>query len=204
MTKSASHSPGPPPFGRIASSYSHATYACQVFGPNETETTPDPAHYGLASFVGIPRGSEALTVALVYDTILMNPDFGQLGPRLSSESELAVFSPDYLSERATIVSLLILGEMAPSRATQRVPRVAISLDARVRSLTDDEIARFHYPDRDFCIGYLSAIPTLPQGRGGLVMEHLLEDLLQRFGDHAREITVVSQSLTWAARIQSIG
>ena len=37
---------------------------------------------------------------MIYNTILMNPEFGSLGPRLSPKSELEIFSPDYLNEKA--------------------------------------------------------------------------------------------------------
>jgi hypothetical protein len=55
------------------------------------------------------RGSWA--VGLIYDTILVNPAFGTLGPRLSNDEQVALFSPDYLSERAVLVSILLLGSI---------------------------------------------------------------------------------------------
>jgi len=191
------------PFGRIASSYSHTTYACQIFGDTEIAQAPDPADYGLASLVGISAGSDRQVVAIVYDTILMNPDFGQLGPRLSTDSDLAVFSPDYLSERVTIVSLLTLGTMTPKGARQRTPRVAPMLDARVRALDFDEVDRFHHPGGAFAVGYLPSMGMLPQGNGPVVMEMLLDDLQERFPEHNRELTVLSQALSWDNRVQTI-
>src|SRR5262249_38485195 len=42
-------------------------------------------------------------IGLIYDTILVNPAFGALGPRLSNDEQVEIFSPDYLSERAVLV-----------------------------------------------------------------------------------------------------
>ncbi|HEV8193893.1 MAG TPA: hypothetical protein VGP82_20785, partial [Ktedonobacterales bacterium] len=54
-------------------------------------------------------GAEQWAIGLIFDTILVNPAFGTLGPRLSSDEQVELFSPDYLSERAVLVSILLLG-----------------------------------------------------------------------------------------------
>ncbi|HKS71446.1 MAG TPA: hypothetical protein VJQ45_13565, partial [Ktedonobacterales bacterium] len=56
-----------------------------------------------------PGAQDCWAIGLIYDTILLNPAFGALGPRLSSDAQNALFAPDYLAERAVLVSILLLG-----------------------------------------------------------------------------------------------
>ena len=61
--------------------------------------------------------STCYAVGVIYDTQLLNPDFGSLGPRLSNEAQVEVFSPDYLSEKAVLVHLLMLGVVEQQRSS---------------------------------------------------------------------------------------
>ena len=78
------------PIGKIVKSNSHIDYVCQVFGQGETLHPPAPSAYGFGSFVAVeletPGASGRALVGLVYNTLLMNPEFGALGPRLSPRS----------------------------------------------------------------------------------------------------------------------
>ncbi len=99
--------------GKIVRSESHVRYTCQIYGPGEVAAPPEPAAYGFGSFVRMPlrttlsapdaaaaaprrcvppraRAGPALwAVGLIYDTLLVNPAFGTLGPRLSNEEQVA-------------------------------------------------------------------------------------------------------------------
>jgi len=61
--------------------------------------------------VRVALNDDRWLVGLIYDTMLFHPGFGRLGPRLSPEPELAVFSPDYLNEKATLVGITAVGMM---------------------------------------------------------------------------------------------
>jgi hypothetical protein len=89
--------------GTIVKSNSHISYMCRVYGKLETERVPDPRQYAFGTFVTLAPidGSDVRLVGVVRDTLLLNPEYGNLGPRLSSDRELAVFSPDYLNERVS-------------------------------------------------------------------------------------------------------
>ena len=88
--------------GKLIKSNSHIDYVCQIYGPGEVEAPPAPADYAFGTFVSIPLDNAANDlIGLIYDTQLFNPDFGNLGPRLSPVPDLAAFSPDYLAEKIT-------------------------------------------------------------------------------------------------------
>src|SRR5215469_483409 len=102
--------------GKIVKSDSHINYVCQIYGPREVELEPTPTDYAFGRFVRIAARSEQpdnydiqvmlspskssepriYAIGVIYDTILLNPTFGSLGPRLSNEIQVELFSPDYI------------------------------------------------------------------------------------------------------------
>ena len=138
--------------GVIVKSNTHIDYVCQVYGPFERERRPAPVAYAFGAFVAIdlPRfpeanehGHAAELVGVVYNTLLVNPNFGNLGPRLSSLTEQTVFTPDLIDETATLVGVLALGWQDGAGSQQGTPRLAAEVSASVRRLTDEEVRRFH-------------------------------------------------------------
>ena len=85
--------------GKIIKSNSHTDYICQVYGHSEVEVTPTADDYAFGTFVRTAQEDDRWLVGIIYDTVLFNPEFGRLGPRLSPEAELSIFSPDYLNEK---------------------------------------------------------------------------------------------------------
>jgi len=129
------------PLGKIIKSNTHTDYICQVYSPGEVETPPAPEDY---AFVRVEMGNDRWLVGIIYDTMLFNPDFGRLGPRLSPEPELAVFSPDYLNEKATLVGIAAVGMMdVAGNVVQGVPPLAANTDALVERMPDEQIRTFH-------------------------------------------------------------
>jgi hypothetical protein len=226
--------------GKIVGSESHVRYTCQIFGPGEVAAPPDPSDYAFGSFIRMPlrtalsapdvaapiRG-DALppslpgqtqtlwVVGLIYDTILLNPAFGALGPRLSNDEQLAIFSPDYLVERAVLVSILALGTMsgegAPSgRITHGVPALAPDLGAVVEPLSEAQVRAFHtFADtpqaRPYLhLGYLPHTvaqdhPLLP-----LAMLRTVERLEALLPENAALLTIVKRNLAWRLKVLAAG
>ena len=72
---------------RIIKSNSHVDYIGRVLDKLETAEPPSSEHFQFGQFVAIP--TEATTmVGLIYNSQLINPEFGRLGPRLSSSAEM--------------------------------------------------------------------------------------------------------------------
>jgi phage tail protein X len=191
---------------KVAGSVSHVEYVCQVLRPGEAESAPRSADYGLGTFVAIARRDGGHLVGVIANTMLQNPEFGVLGPRLSPETDLAVFSPDYIAEKRTVVSVVVIGEMdADGASRQEIPAVAAEIDAPVRRLTDEEIASFHGGARGFQAAYLplllsmSASPLMPS----LVLR-LASALQALFPDAAAQLAILRANIAWRARIEPLG
>jgi len=194
--------------GKIMSSQSHLQYNCQVFAPGEVAEAPAPEQYGLGTYVSIPTGGDRCLVGIIYDTRLHNPAFGALGPRLSSEQDLAVFSPDYLSEVAVLVSIVIVGSLTSGRvARQDAPDVAARVNAPVNRMTDDEVFAFHSQGDEVRLSYLPLLISLARTAPvtTLTILKVLDRLETLFpaGPANMRLRLVRQNLSWQFRVLSM-
>jgi hypothetical protein len=195
--------------GKLVKSSNHIGYACQVFGPGEIEAPPLPPHYAFGTFVRMlsHEGRDGL-VGIIYDTMLLNPDFGNLGPRLSPVSDLAVFSPDYLAEKVTLVGITVVGTLTPDgTATHGVPPLAAQIDTLVERMDDDAIRRFHHPAGGSQVVRIGYAPLL-LGLGSPLARHLLLNVVDRltvlFPEQATRLSVLRGELAWQTVIGPVG
>jgi hypothetical protein len=190
--------------GKIVSASSHIDYVCQIYGPGETERAPQPADYGLGAFVAIEQAEGGHLVGMICNTTLLNPEFGNLGPRLSTQAELTVFSPDYLAEKVTLVALVVVGAVAAGGAVhQGVPIVAASLDSRVRPLTRDEIVAFHKLGGGLQLAYLPMLATMLNPLAPHIMAQLIAYLGELFPKEAKRLTLLANNLAWRSRVEPL-
>jgi hypothetical protein len=194
--------------GKIVKSSSHVDYVCQVFGIGEVEAGPLPTDYTFGTFVAIELdgGVAGSLVGVVYNTLLLNPEFGSLGPRLSPRSELEIFSPDYLAETATLIGIFAVGwRDAAGSAQQGVPALAAAVNSPVRKMTSGEFARFH-GDADNHLNLRYAPLLLNQNNplaAPLLME-IIDRLIGLFPASRKQLTVMRNNLAWRSIVQPAG
>lgn len=193
--------------GKIVRSNSHIDYVCQVYRSGEVATPPTPADYAFGTFVRVAcEGPPASwLIGVVYNTLLMNPEFGQLGPRLSPTPDLEVFSPDYLSEKATLAGILMLGALeAGGQVRQGVPALTAQVDAQVVQMSEQQIRAFHQGNRGVRLGYM---PLLAAQSGSLI-PHLLLNILDQVENVLQEydalLAVLRSNMAWKTLVQPIG
>ncbi len=218
--------------GKIVHSESHVRYTCQVFTQGEVAAPPQPADYAFGNFVRVPqRHSPQLrpadrrdalvywAIGLIYDTILVNPAFGTLGPRLSNDEQVELFSPDYLSERAVLVSILLLGTMSVNKdggaaqVSHGVPALALDLGAEVSTLDDTETRAFHYfadhgvPGGShpyLHMGYLSHALTVDHSLLPVAMLRTIERLERLFPENSALLSIVKRNFAWKMKVETAG
>jgi hypothetical protein len=138
-------------------------------------------------------------VGAIWNTSLLNPEFGNLGPRLSPSSDLAVFSPDYLSEKVTLVAVVMRGSLEPGGAArQGVPALAASIDAQVRLLERDEIVAFHQAEGRLQLGYLPMLASLTSNPLAPLPEPAHRRAVGRSLPR-RGLPLASRPITWPGR-----
>ncbi|MCJ7738952.1 MAG: hypothetical protein MUQ10_16825 [Anaerolineae bacterium] len=194
-------------FGKLIKSNAHTDYVCQVYGRGEVDSPPSPADYAFGTFVRIPLSvGHGQLVGVIYDTVLLNPEFGSLGPRLSPVSDLAVFSPDYLAEKVTLVGITAVGMLAPDgMPAHGVPPLAAQIDTLVERMDDDAVCAFHRtPAGGVQMGYA----PLLLGLGSPLARHLLLHVVERLGHlfpaQVATLAVLRNELAWQAAIGPLG
>jgi hypothetical protein len=187
--------------GRVVASNDQTDYLVQIHASGDVPEPPAPLDYGFGHFVVIPHDTATL-VGVIYTTQLVNPAYGTLGPRLSTEQELPIFSPDYLPETATIVGVALLGTGREVGAEisyeQSTPAIASAIDAPVRLLTDDEFVAFHFPNGRLRLAYFPrllarAFPSLPD-----LLCSILDRLAARRPDESGRLDVARRNIRWHA------
>jgi hypothetical protein len=190
--------------GKIVGSRSHIDYLCQVYGPGEIESPPPASAYAFGTFVRIELDAHRWLAGVVYDTQLLNPAFGSLGPRLSPREDLAVFSPDYLNECATLAGVMTIGACLDGQTLHGVPRLHASLDAMVVAMSPEEISEFHHPHHQLRIGYVPLLAAQQSPTAQHLLLTVFDQLHAAFPDARALLTVLRDDLGWRTAITPVG
>ncbi|MGI8826634.1 MAG: hypothetical protein ACR2JC_13485 [Chloroflexota bacterium] len=193
--------------GTVVKSNSHISYLCRVYGKLETERVPEPADYAFGTFVTLSpwQDSSIRLVGLVRDTLLLNPDFGNLGPRLSHAADLAVLSPDYLNETGVLVDVLVVGWLAEDSVHHTVPSVAAQIGTYVETMEETAIVAFHRDARDrFFMGYFPQLMMHNDPMIASLLLAVLDRLSPHFEQQGRVLAVLKNNLAWKARVVPAG
>jgi len=188
--------------GKIVKSNSHVDYAGQVLNKLDTGQTPQPDDYMFAQFVAIPNNGIE-TIGVIYNSLLINPEFGNYGPRLTNPSETnAVFSPDYINEQGVLIGILLLGWRSGGQNHQRIPRVVLPADSSIEKMSNEEMHAFHR-DQNGQI-QMHYVPHVITHAGQLARQLLLTIIEQLINvlpeeDHAR-LRVLERTLVWQQTI----
>jgi hypothetical protein len=191
--------------GKIARSSSHIDYVCQVYQAGEVADPPRLEDHAFGAFVRIGLEGLGGIVGLIYDTVLMNPDFGTLGPRLSPVQDLAVFSPDYLNEKVTLAGIVAIGTWdGHGPATHGVPALTAQIDAPVERLEDAAVAGFHGDGQGGVhIGYAPILLA----HGSPLARHLLLRVIERLEglcpQACPQLQVLKASVAWRAAVDPL-
>jgi hypothetical protein len=230
--------------GKIVKSSSHINYVCQIYGPLEIEIPPDVSDYAFGSFVRVAvslrrsdlsrNGQERVQnsdevsicniVGVIYDTQLLNPAFGSLGPRLSTDTQVELFSPDYLSEQALLVHLIVLGMMEQHRFSSSpqkihivhgIPSFPLELNSSVETMADEDVHRFHlfqdqgnvenHPEYEYLhLGYLPHMIAHRNSLIPMVILRIIDQLELLFPQHLSLLSILKRNFAWRLKVETIG
>ena len=184
---------------KIVSSNSHIDYVARVIDSLDVAEPPAAEDFGFAQFVRLPVGAAAEIIGIIYDSILVNPEYSNFGPRLSPKPELGNFSPDYLNEQGVLIGILLLGSRDENgKILHGVPRRVVPAGQDVFKIEAGDVKRFH-ADENEClqIHYYSQIVA----HAGLFAVPLLESIIEQLtldcSDQDRQrLGVLKQTLLW--------
>jgi hypothetical protein len=183
---------------KIVASRSHVDYVGRVIDRLDAGSAPGADDYGFAQFVSLPVGGGEDVVGVVYNTQLVNPEYGNFGPRLSPPAELSVLSPDYLNEQGVFVGVLLLGWRDSAGTHHSVPRRVIPVGQEVYAMPGADVLKFHRDGAGHLrLHYFSQVVS----HAGAFALPLLEAVLEQLeagataGERQR-FCVLRKSLAW--------
>jgi hypothetical protein len=183
---------------KIVASRSHVDYVGRVVDRLDAGGAPAADDYGFAQFVRLPVGAGEDVVGVIYDTQLVNPEYGNFGPRLSPPAELSILSPDYLNEQGVFAGVLLLGWRDAAGTHHSVPRRVIPVGQEVFAMPGEEVLKFH---RDAAgrlrLHYFSQVVA----HAGAFALPLLEAVLEQLeagatAEERQRFCVLRKSLAW--------
>lgn len=183
---------------KVIQSNSHVDYAARVLDSLETPEPPSAANYCFGQFVKIvtERGE---AVGVIYNSQLINPEYGNYGPRLSTPPELnSVFSPDYLNEQGVLIGILLLGWKSENSYQHGVPREVLPINANVEQMTAEEIRAFHHTSEGAVeIHYYTHVTTHAGNFAFALLSEIANQLesLTTESERAR-LSVLRRTLAW--------
>jgi hypothetical protein len=187
---------------KIIKSNSHIDYAARILDSLETNEPPTAKDFYFGQFVKI-SGSDGEIIGIIYNSQLINPEYGNYGPRLSTPPELnSVFSPDYLNEQGVLIGILMLGWQNGDGRRQGVPPTVLPINSEVEAMTDEEVRAFHHDQAgSLQIQYYSQIVT----HAGSFADQLLRVIADRLEGLTTErerarLMVLRRSLVWQQTI----
>ena len=190
--------------GKIVKSNSHIDYVCQVYGRGEVPEPPPREAHPFGAFVSIELNGRDRLVGLVYNSMLFNPEFGRFGPRLSSEVDLAVFSPDYLQEKALLLGIIAVGVLREQSCLQGVPPVSAAGEARVETLESNLVRRFHEQRGWLQVQYLPLLQAQSLPLAQILARRVVDQLLHLFPQQAPLLHVLADFFAWQSQVSPLG
>jgi hypothetical protein len=189
--------------GSIVASNDHLTYLCRIYGPLEVDHRPARSDYSLGRFVAIPLDEmeNVSLVGMITDSALINPDYGSYGPRLSSESDLEVFSPDSVNERGVLVTIRLVGSVSHALPSHDIPVWIAEAGSAVAVMDASAVCKFHQnSDGAFIIAYYPRLVALRDAVLQRLLLRTLEMLAPSFPDDKPIIDLLRGNLAWQANV----
>jgi len=228
--------------GKIVKSYSHINYVCQIYGSCDVEIPPNPTDYAFGRFVWVAVNSRIMdesaieggstvdkqdkclsyVVGLIYDTTLLNPAFGLLGPRLSNETQVEIFSPDYISEIAILSHVFMLGiierhvlpeDISRIRVIHGIPSLSPALGSRIETMGDEDVRLFHYfsdheatdAQKEYLhMGYLPHMINQQNSLLTMAVLRIIDQLEYLFPQNLTLLSIVKRNFAWRLKVETTG
>lgn len=191
---------------KIVSSNSHIDYVGRVLDALDVAAPPNAEDFGFGQFISLEFADKTRIIGIIYDSVLVNPDYSNFGPRLSPKPELQNFSPDYLNEQGVLIGILLLGLIdAEGEILHGVPRRVVPAGQEIYKIGSEDIKKFH-TDKNDClqIHYYSQIVA----HAGLFAVPLLESIIEQLSldctdSDKQRLGVLKQTLAWQRTLGGI-
>lgn len=178
---------------KIVSSNSHIDYIGRVIDELDANDPPRSDDYGFGQFVSI--GLEDTTVVgVIYNSLLINPEYANFGPRLSPKPSLENFSPDFLNEQGILLGILLIGTLGGEHG---IPRRIVSPGADVEALNAEQVKTFHTHGENLRLHYYSQVIAHTGVYAVPLLETIIDGLSRDCSEaDGQQLSLLKQSLAW--------
>jgi hypothetical protein len=189
--------------GKVVKSNSHCDYVVQLDDEMEVASPPEPDDYGFGCFVKLESDQRHWAVGLIYNSQLFNPQFANMGPRLSSQPD-PVFTPDLIFETRILLWTVLIGTLETtnrlSYGVQGIPRVVVPVNTPVFRMSQSEVHDFHLnqasrPQLCYYNHLLRCGGSFARELTQQVLQALIADRLFT-GVDQRALEILCKELTW--------
>jgi len=194
--------------GHIVKSNSHCDYVAQLVDQFDVAAPPQPEDYSFGRFVKLADEQRHWAVGVIYNSQLLNPQFNQLSPRLTTSAD-AFLSPDLVSETRTLLWIALIGHLVDRDpqpyGQQGMPTLVVPVNTPVWLLTPAEIQAFHRT----CSGqaqfrYYAHLLRSTGNYAAPLLTHILETITPLFtGSERRSLQILSKELAWRHTLGSL-
>ena len=189
---------------KIIKSNSHIDYVGRVIDSLDVADPPTAEDFGFANFVKLPFEDGIEIIGVIYNSILINPEYANYGPRLSPKPELGNFSPDYLNEQGFLIGILLLGTKdRDGKISHGVPHRVVPAGLEVYKLNGEAVKHFHMDEKDCLqIHYYSQVIANAGNFAVPLLEAIIGQLNQNgcSENDKKRLDVLKQTLAWQRTI----
>lgn len=179
---------------RIVASNSHIDYVARA----EERSGGAESDHAFGQFVAMEFPDEKI-IGIIYDSRLINPEYGGFGPRLGPRPSLEPLSPASKGEKGILLGIILLGTIyADGRIDHAIPRRIIPAGRAVEKLSTREVAAFHsLPGGTAKMHYLSSLMLYAGGLGVPLVKSVIAQLEEHCAEEDRQMfAVLERSLEW--------
>ncbi len=194
--------------GHIVKSNSHCDYVAQLLDQLDVASPPQPEDYSFGRFVQLADDQRHWAVGVIYNSQLLNPQFNQLSPRLTTTAD-TFLSPDLVSETRTLLWIALIGHLEQGEGKiwgqQGMPTLVVPVNTPVWQLTPEEILSFHYNRHGQAqFRYYAHLLRSTGNYAAPLLTHILETIIPLFsGTERRSLEILSKELAWRHTLGSL-
>lgn len=183
----------------IVSSNSHIDYIARIADSIDGgDSSPEPSNYCFGQFVSLEGDGEDV-IGVIYDSRLVNPEYGSFGPRSGPRAELGRHNADFVHEKGILIGILLLGTIdRTGKSFQGVPGKIVPVGRSVTKVDDAQVARFHTrADGKLSLGYYPQLMSNARQFAIPLLDSIIDRLCATAADdEIQRLRVLKQSLMW--------
>jgi hypothetical protein len=190
----------------IVSSNSHIDYIARVIdSPDESGVLPDASDHCFGQFVSI-EGDHEEVIGVIYDSRLVNPEYGSFGPRSGPRAEVGR-NADFVREQGILIGILLLGtiDAQSSKSFHGVPGKIVPVGKAVTKADQHLVKQFHTSDDGRVhLHYYPQVVTNARQFALPLLNTIIDQICVGCSDgDADRLKVLRQSLAWQGTLGGV-